>query len=63
MGFICLPSPMCNDGSQDIEIIKTLKEINDLDIGGLVIIKSTVNPKNITELQSIYPDFVYNPEF
>ncbi len=62
--FICLPTPMSNDGSQDIEIIKnTLLEIKNLDIGGLVIIKSTVNPKNITELQSIYSDFIYNPEF
>ena len=62
--FICLPTPMHNDGSQNTEIIKdTLKEIKKLEVKGLVIIKSTVHPGNIDQIQTIYPELIYNPEF
>jgi len=62
--FICLPTPMHNDGSQNTEIIKdTLKEIKKLEVKGLIIIKSTVHPGNIDQIQTIYPELIYNPEF
>ena len=62
--FICVPTPMNNDGSQNIKIIRdTLNELQKLDISGLIVIKSTVHPGNIDEIKSIAPKFIYNPEF
>jgi UDPglucose 6-dehydrogenase len=62
--FICLPTPMKVDGTQDISIlldsVKTLKELN---LNCLVIIKSTIIPENIRLIENILPKFVYNPEF
>ena len=62
--FVCLPTPMVNDGSQNISIVKeTLLKIKSLKISGLVVLKSTVHPGNIDEIKKIIPEFVYNPEF
>ena len=62
--FICLPTPMKDDGSQDISIVeKIFYKIKDLNLSGLIILKSTVHPGNINILEKILPDFVYNPEF
>ena len=62
--FICLPTPMFNNGAQDITIIKeTLLEIKKLSISGIIAIKSTVHPGNVNEIKLICPSIVYNPEF
>ena len=62
--FVCLPTPMLDDGSQDISIIeKVLNDLKSKDLESLVVIKSTVLPKNIENIQKIFPKFVYNPEF
>ncbi len=62
--FICLPTPMNKDGSQDISVfVQTLKDIKSRKIKGLVVVKSTVHPGNINKIKEIFPDFVYNPEF
>ena len=52
--FICLPTPMSNDSSQDISIVKkTMKEILQLDINSLIVLKSTILPDNIQELSML----------
>lgn len=62
--FICVPTPMNEDGTQNDTIIKeVLKEISNLFTKPILIIKSTVLPDTILKLYSIYPKVVYNPEF
>ena len=62
--FICVPTPMNDDGTQNDKIIKgVLEEISNLFTKPIVIIKSTVLPDAIEKLSQIYPRFVYNPEF
>lgn len=69
MMFLCLPTPMFEDGTQDISIIENaVKEIHDIvsaDNDKIVIIKSTVLPGTNTKLSKAYPKlkFVSNPEF
>ena len=62
--FICLPTPMLDNGVQDISIVKnTILELNKFIKDEIVVIKSTVHPGNIDEIRSICHRFVYNPEF
>ena len=62
--FVCLPTPMSDDSSQDISIIeKAIKKIAKMKISSLVILKSTVLPDNIQKLSILNKDFIYNPEF
>jgi UDPglucose 6-dehydrogenase len=62
--FVCVPTPMLNDGNQNIKIVyEVLNEIINLNIECLVVIKSTIHPGNIEALRNLYPSFVYNPEF
>ena len=62
--FICLPTPMKDDGSQNISAVEeTFFKIKELNFSGLIILKSTVHPGNINMLEKILPNFVYNPEF
>ena len=62
--FICLPTPMQENGDQDISIVNdVLFEINEFDIGGVIVIKSTIHPGNIDKIKKITSQFVYNPEF
>lgn len=62
--FICLPTPMKKDSSQDISIIKlALQEIHELNLNSLIVLKSTVLPNYVTEIQKLASRFVYNPEF
>lgn len=62
--FICVPTPMSNDGKQDDAIITSVfKEINTLFSSVTLIIKSTVLPDSLSKLSLIYPKCVYNPEF
>ena len=62
--FICVPTPMSEEKTQDISIIESVvDEINDLKISSLVVIKSTILPNNVNELGKKIPRFIYNPEF
>jgi len=62
--FICVPTPMNEDFSQDISIIKSvLIDLKNLNLNSLVVLKSTVLPDHIQEIENIFPSFVYNPEF
>ena len=62
--FICVPTPMNEDFSQDISILKNvIKKLNGLNLQSLIIIKSTVLPKYIIEIEKQISEFIYNPEF
>ena len=62
--FICVPTPVSNDGiSQDTSILeKVLIEIDNLELSSSVVIKSTVLPDKLVELNAIH-EIIYNPEF
>jgi len=64
--FICLPTPMKEDGSCDLSVINSvLNKINSLDKNRVIVIKSTVEVGTTDKFSSIYNnlDFVFNPEF
>jgi len=60
--FICVPTPMGENGFIDASIINTvIKEINGFD--GIIVLKSTVTPDIVQNLAETHDRFVYNPEF
>ena len=60
--FICVPTPMGEDGTIDASIVaKVLEELKDLDT--ILVLKSTVIPDIVDGFSKIYKNFVYNPEF
>ena len=62
--FICLPTPMNNDGSQNISIVNNvIKEINEYDSNLLIILKSTILPKHVEDISKACKNLVINPEF
>lgn len=62
--FICVPTPMSNDGSQDSSIIeKVIKELILYCPDSVKVIKSTVLPSILDKLQKLDSKIVYNPEF
>tara|TARA_S200000501_G_scaffold85996_1_gene78775 strand:+ start:5976 stop:6824 length:849 start_codon:yes stop_codon:yes gene_type:complete len=62
--FICVPTPMNNDGSQNTEIVsEVLTELRESKISSFVALKSTIHPGNIKKIQNLYPKFILNPEF
>ena len=64
MVFICVPTPMNNDGTQNISIVNNvIKEINKFDRNLLIILKSTILPKYVEDILKISKNLVINPEF
>ena len=64
--FVCLPTPMRKSGECDVSIIDgVLSEINQLNLGNLVVIKSTVPVGTSRKFSEKYPNInvVFNPEF
>ncbi len=62
--FICVPTPMNQNGTQDISIlIDIIKSINTFSLDSLVVIKSTILPSHVSKIESMLNSFVYNPEF
>jgi UDPglucose 6-dehydrogenase len=62
--FICAPTPMSDDEFQDISIVrKIIIDIKKLNIKGLIVIKSTILPNYLNEIEEINGEIVYNPEF
>ena len=61
--FICVPTPMNEDSSQDISILNSvINEISKLNLKALIVLKSTVLPNYIKKIENLIPGFVYNPE-
>ena len=62
--FICVPTPMNKNSSQDITILRSvLNQLINLNLNSLIVLKSTVLPNHIKEISSLVPKFVFNPEF
>ena len=64
--FICLPTPMNQDGSCNDETVrKTLKLINTRAKNLIIVLKSTVPPGSTSTYNSLYKNLsiVFNPEF
>ena len=62
--FICVPTPMSDDGSQNSEIIESvIKELINSCPGSIKVVKSTVLPSLLNELKRLDSKLVYNPEF
>ncbi len=62
--FICLPTPMNDDGSQNIDIVRdAIFELNKHDPNILVVLKSTILPKYVIEISKLTKNLVINPEF
>ena len=62
--FVCVPTPMGNDGQQNYEIIENVaNEIFIKCTSSIKIIKSTVLPSILSKLKEEDDKLVYNPEF
>ena len=62
--FICVPTPMSEDGTQDLSIIKkVLKDIKLFCDDAIVVLKSTVLPSYISLVDKMITNLVINPEF
>jgi UDP-glucose 6-dehydrogenase len=65
--FLCLPTPMNDDGSCNTSIIEeVVRDISMITFQRkLLVIKSTVPPGTTNKFQEKYPklDFCFNPEF
>jgi UDPglucose 6-dehydrogenase len=64
--FVCVPTPMYEDGECDISIVKiVLQEISDYNFTGDVIIKSTIPPGTTEKFNKIFKKLKisFSPEF
>lgn len=62
--FICVPTPMNDDGTQDTFIISNvINDLKKLSIKSLVVIKSTIIPDYAESIFNSELKIVYNPEF
>ena len=61
--FVCVPTPMRKDGSQDISYIKNV--FDNAVKGPIYIIKSTILPGTTAKLAQQYPNLsiIFSPEF
>ena len=61
--FVCVPTPMNTDGSQNKKFIESVFEKSKK--GPIYIIKSTIQPGTTKNMQSNYPnlDIIFSPEF
>ena len=61
--FISVPTPMANE-LQDLSILEEVTEqIESIDLDSLLVLKSTVLPNAISDLEKRFKRFIYNPEF
>lgn len=62
--FIAVPTPMNINGTQDAAILfKVLNELESANSKSIKVIKSTVLPSTLKEIEQSYSNVVYNPEF
>jgi len=62
--FICVPTPMKDDGSQDATIISSVtKDLSKYCPKAIKVVKSTVLPSILDELKLFDANLIYNPEF
>tara|TARA_X000000950_G_scaffold41103_1_gene44815 strand:+ start:6832 stop:7704 length:873 start_codon:yes stop_codon:yes gene_type:complete len=62
--FICVPTPMGDDGSQDSSIIvNVVSELLKFSPSAIKVVKSTITPSTIDDISKIDSKIIYNPEF
>jgi UDPglucose 6-dehydrogenase len=62
--FVCVPSPMGDDGSCDTSILESvLKQLKEIGYNGVIISKCTAPPDVYERLNAEYPNLVHAPEF
>lgn len=64
--FICLPTPMNQDGSCNISIVEfVINKLNDFSKDKIIVIKSTISPNTTKILGEKYKNnlIAFNPEF
>lgn len=66
--FVCLPTPMFEDGEADLSIVEnTLKELSEVKGERIAVIKSTVPPGSVEKWNKKFAHtglrVVFNPEF
>ena len=60
MVFICVPTPMNDDGTQNITIVNdVINEINKFDSNLLIILKSPILPLIVASYSIVFLDFRY----
>jgi len=63
LSFVCVPTPMGDDGSINASIVRETVDYLVANVTGLIVLKSTVTPDIVKELSELTDRFVYNPEF
>ena len=64
IAFVCVPTPMMDNGGQDSSIIENvLEELNTTTPDVIKVVKSTVLPSVLTKLKKLDHKLIYNPEF
>lgn len=62
--FVCVPTPMGDDGTQDISILnEVIDKLKKLNFNCPLILKSTILPNALEQMNLEIPNLVYNPEF
>jgi UDPglucose 6-dehydrogenase len=62
--FICVPTPMSADGSQDCSIVlESVKKIKEYGMQSIIVLKSTILPSYLEEIEKFDENIIYNPEF
>ena len=62
--FVCLPTPMSDDGTQDCSIVESvIEEIIEIKLESIVVIKSTILPNFLNVFSSKIKNLLCNPEF
>jgi UDPglucose 6-dehydrogenase len=64
VSFVCVPTPMGEDGSIDSSIVQEVIQYLIENVTGVIVLKSTVVPNLVQKFYDMAPErFVYNPEF
>ena len=62
--FICVPTPMGDDGNQNSSIIENVvQELAEYCPDAIKVVKSTVLPSVLDQLHKLDAKLIYNPEF
>ncbi len=63
--FVCVPTPEGKNGDVDVDAVRQVcSDLFDMQYKGIVVIKSTITPKHLTNLKKDFDiKLVYNPEF
>ena len=62
--FVCVPTPMNSDGSQDSSIVEDIfKKFGDKFLDIPLVLKSTILPDKLKKISEDFNNLIYNPEF